>query len=341
MAAKKKSRGARRKQGHGLQVLLGLVLALLGLTWALRTLRQGPPADDDPTPPAVVERTETRETPRTQPPRTDPPRTTPKPTPPRTSPDPPRTEPKPPVTPPRRTTPTPRPDPPRPRGDRPRVAIVLDDCGFDLGLMKRAARIGLPMTMAVLPERRHSIESARIAHRAGLEVILHQPMEPESRTGSDPGEGALVVGMPGGNVASVLRRNLLSVPHVAGLNNHMGSRATADPALMEAFSTALVDIEREDLPGLYFLDSRTTAATVAYDTARRHGLPVAMRTVFLDNEESVDHVRQRLDELLARAHEQEEVIGIGHLKSVTLTALEALARTQPAVEFVSASQLAR
>ena len=224
----------------------------------------------------------------------------------------------------------------------PKVSIVIDDCGYDLDLMKRFSRLRVPITFAVIPYLRHSEDSARVAWKAGKEVILHQPMEPEGYPDADPGQGALFRGMKQAEVARIVRENLESIPHVSGLNNHMGSAATADARLM-ALVMGEVARWRERNPGAYFLDSRTSADTVAYDTARRNGLPTAMRSVFLDHDESLDAVRDKLDELLATAESEGEAIGIGHVKPNTLTALEAMVASVGAGEFdfVFASELAR
>lgn len=226
---------------------------------------------------------------------------------------------------------------------RPKVAVVIDDCGYDLALMKRFARLRIPITFAVIPHLPHSEASAVEAWSAGKEVILHQPMEPEGYgAGPDPGKGALLRGMGREQVARIVRENLESIPHVSGLNNHMGSAATADSELM-TFVVGAVTRLREGNPGLYFLDSRTSAASVAYDTARRSGLRTAVRSVFLDHDESLGAVRAQLEELLARADQEGEAIGIGHVKPATFTALEALSASLGTDEydFVFASELAR
>lgn len=235
---------------------------------------------------------------------------------------------------------TPR-QPPTP-GDAPaRVAIVLDDCGQRLDLMQRAVRIDVPLTFAVIPHLEHSRASAELAAAAGHEVIVHQPMEPEGHPAFDP-DGAIVTGMGASEVRDVLARSLASVPHAVGMNNHMGSRATASPTLMGHVLGAVAATPGPRGP-LYFLDSRTSAETVALDTARRLGVPTARRHVFLDNEDDPVHVRRQLEELLATAREEGEAIGIGHLKPVTLTVLDAVLPGLPPDEYrlVFASSVVR
>jgi len=202
----------------------------------------------------------------------------------------------------------------------PRVAIVLDDCGQRLDLLERATRIRQPLTFAVIPHLPQSRPSAEAAFAAGHEVIVHQPMEPESGD-ENPGEGVLRPGMSRGGIARVLRSSLADVPHAVGLNNHMGSRATSDPELMAAVLGAVADIGRSRR--LYFLDSRTSARTVARDAARRAGVPSAERDIFLDNDLAPAAILGQVERLLAEAAENGSAVGIGHLKPETLAVLEA------------------
>jgi hypothetical protein len=167
-------------------------------------------------------------------------------------------------------------------------------------------------------------------------------MEPEDYPATDPGEGAILVGMSAARIRDVLEDNFEDVPHAAGLNNHMGSRATADPELMAVVMAAVAG-RRGPRGALYFLDSRTTADTVAWQAARGHGLAAAERSVFLDNDTEPLAIRAQLDRLLEAARQEGEAIGIGHLKPETLAVLETvLPRTAPReYRFVSASELMR
>lgn len=201
----------------------------------------------------------------------------------------------------------------------PRIAIVLDDCGQRLDLLERGVRIRQPLTFAVIPHLPHSRASAEAAHAAGHEVIVHQPMEPEGDD-ANPGTGVLRRGMSSGEARRILGASLAEVPHARGLNNHMGSKATADARLMGIVLGALGELSRSR--PLYFLDSRTSADTVASEAARRAGLRTAERDVFLDNDLSPAAIQGQLDRLLAEAVAQGQAIGIGHLKPETLAILE-------------------
>lgn len=208
----------------------------------------------------------------------------------------------------------------RPAGGLPKVAIVLDDCGQRLDLMERAVRLRQPLTFAVIPHLPHSRASAEAAHSAGHEVIVHQPMEPEGGE-ADPGEGVLMTGMSRRDVQRILKASFASVPHARGLNNHMGSRATADAELMGAVLGSVAEMSRSR--PLYFLDSRTSAGTVAWEAASAAGLRSAQRDVFLDNDLAPEAILGQLRRLLDEAAVGGQAIGIGHLKPETLAVLEA------------------
>jgi polysaccharide deacetylase 2 family uncharacterized protein YibQ len=165
----------------------------------------------------------------------------------------------------------------------------------------------------VLPHLAHSTSTAEEAHRAGREVILHLPMQPDSA--AQPGPGEIRVGMRPAEVARIIDEDLGSVPYAVGTNNHMGSRATTDARLMAAVVQALADRR------LFFVDSRTTPASVALDVARRQGLPTFYRSVFLDDTETVPYTLGQLREFRRVIEEQGVALAIGHPYSSTLTAL--------------------
>ncbi len=149
--------------------------------------------------------------------------------------------------------------------------------------------------------------------------MLHLPMEPlsegDASEGATPEEIELRVGMNQGEVTSALDGMLATVPHAAGVNNHQGSRATADPALMKALMPAL----REH--GLFFIDSRTTAMTVAYDNAERAGVRAASRKVFLDDTPTREAILAQLDLAARDALRDGSAIAIGHPHPATIAAL--------------------
>jgi polysaccharide deacetylase 2 family uncharacterized protein YibQ len=233
--------------------------------------------------------------------------------------------------------PTPRPKPPQPaRGRAGRLAIVLDDAGNSLGAVKDLERLPAQIAVAVLPNAPQSREVVRELGRQGREVLLHMPMEPMPGHGPGPGEGAIVVGESPDEVAARISSALAVVDNARGVNNHMGSRATADMPTMRAVMAVLKPT------GLYFLDSRTTPDTVAERAAREAGVPALRREVFLDNVAEPDAVKRSLDEAAGIAAADGEAVAIGHVHAVTVAVLAAeLGDLRRDVVLVRPSQLLR
>lgn len=219
-------------------------------------------------------------------------------------------------------------------GQAGRLAIVLDDAGASTEVVREVERLPLPVAVAVLPNAAHSAEVARALGAAGREVLLHMPMEPQENHGPGPGDGAVEVGLQPGEIRARLERALRVVAPARGVNNHMGSRATADAATMRDVMVVLAD------HGLYFLDSRTTSDTVAERVARESGVPALRRDVFLDVVSEPDAVRRALEQAVARARSQGTAVAIGHVHPLTLELLAVeLPRMLGDVKLVRPSQL--
>lgn len=198
----------------------------------------------------------------------------------------------------------------------PRLAIIIDDLGRDPSAAASVIALPFPLTASVIPNLPYSADVAERAYRRGDHVILHLPMEAVSESGSaQPEPIELRVGMNEDQVRSILAGMLATVPHAGGVNNHEGSRATSDQALMNELMAAI----RER--GLYFIDSRTTAATVAYDAAESAGVPAASRKVFLDDTPTREAVLAQLDLAARDARRDGSAIAIGHPHPETIGAL--------------------
>lgn len=195
-----------------------------------------------------------------------------------------------------------------------RLAIILDDVGYDRAAADAVFTLTFPVTISVIPHLPLSTEVAEEAYRRGDQILLHLPMEAEA-DGAKREPIELRVGMKSQQVEQELAGMLETVPHAAGVNNHQGSRATADPALMAALMPAL----RER--GLFFVDSRTTAATVAYDAAQRSGVLSASRKVFLDDMQSRAAILAQLELAARDAQRDGFAIAIGHPHPATIAAL--------------------
>jgi len=218
-----------------------------------------------------------------------------------------------------------------------RAAIVIDDLGGDLAAAEKLLHLPYGLTFSVLPYLSHSATVAEEAHRDGREVMLHLPMEAEPGSVIALGRGAIRLGMTGPEIAEAIGGDLASVPYVRGANNHMGSRATADPRLMAEVMKALAHRH------LYFIDSRTTVSTVAYDAARREGVPTFFRSVFLDDHQDTAYSLQQLETFRRIIEQRGAALAIGHPHPTTI---EALARFLPElerddVELVPPSELVR
>jgi polysaccharide deacetylase 2 family uncharacterized protein YibQ len=216
-----------------------------------------------------------------------------------------------------------------------RLAIVIDDLGNDRAQVDALFRLSYPLTMSVLPHLPNSGEIAEEAHRRGYQVLLHLPM---ASTGGEKDEAVeLHPGMDSSDVGQTFVAMLDTVPYAVGVNNHEGSRGTSDPALM----SELMPLLREHK--LFFVDSRTTAATVAETAAHTAGVPARSRNVFLDDDQSPAAIRKQFALAVRTAREKGSALAIGHPHPETL---QVLSEMLPEVErqrvtLVFASDLAR
>jgi hypothetical protein len=212
---------------------------------------------------------------------------------------------------------------------------VIDDLGNDAAAVERIARWPYAVTGAVLPELPGSAAAARRLARSGKEVLLHLPMEPKGFPEVRPGPGAVLRSQSEEEIVRTLAGDLDTVPGAIGVNNHMGSAATADARVMRAIMGALAR------RGLFFLDSRTTDATVAQEVGREVSLPVASRRVFLDGLATGEGIERQFSELMRRAQEEGSAVAIGHPHPQTLAVLEReLPRlTRRGVRLVKVSEL--
>jgi uncharacterized protein len=193
---------------------------------------------------------------------------------------------------------------------RSKVAIVLDDWGYNLDAFEAAWVMDQPLTLAVLPSLPYSYHIALEGQVRGHEVILHMPMEPKASMQLE--ESTIMVGMSEKQIQENLKRSLSSLPLVRGVSNHMGSRASEDEAVMQTVLRIL------KVKKYYYLDSFTTPQSVAGRVGEQLNVPVLRRDVFLDNVLEEEAIQQRLDELRKIAKRKGRAIGIGHDKPLTL-----------------------
>jgi polysaccharide deacetylase 2 family uncharacterized protein YibQ len=195
-----------------------------------------------------------------------------------------------------------------------RMAIIVDDMGPDMKPAKQLAAIDGDLTFSIMPMRRHSQEVADYLHAKGHEVMLHLPMQ--GAAGNDPGEGAIFKRMAPDQIRTILLEDINAVPHISGVNNHMGSEATQDRNIMMLVETELKK------NGLFYIDSLTSGKSVGFKVAQEIGLPWNKRDVFLDNEQNDAYIMGQLEELKRKAIKNTSAIGICHPHSETIAVLQ-------------------
>ena len=214
-----------------------------------------------------------------------------------------------------------------------RIALIIDDLGNHLAAGKAALALPGPVTYSVLPHTPYGRELAEQAHEQNKQIMLHLPME--AHQGFPLGEGGLTLEMSKAEYIQTLQEALVSVPHVEGINNHMGSLLTRDPTAMRWLMSTI----REN--GLFFIDSRTTDKTVAEQVAKKNLVNATRRDVFLDNVQDKEMIRRQFRKLIGIAKRKGNAVGIGHPypKTVTVLAEELPKLSKEGVELVPASQL--
>jgi polysaccharide deacetylase 2 family uncharacterized protein YibQ len=199
-------------------------------------------------------------------------------------------------------------------GSKPMIAIILDDVGAAPGDAPGAVALPAPITLSIMTYAPNAARLADQAKKAGHEIMVHVPMEAINRD-ADPGKNALLVNLSPGEIQQRLDWDLSQFPGYVGINNHMGSRFTQDPAGMQ------IVLETLKAKGLLFVDSRTIASSVGDALAGRLGVTHLKRDVFLDNVIDEADIRKELARTEAIARKQGFVIAIGHPHPDTVAAL--------------------
>jgi len=194
----------------------------------------------------------------------------------------------------------------------PKVAIIIDDVGFDVELARFFMELKPSLTLSVLPTAPHAQAIAREAIGRGVEVLLHLPMEPKESNGEGPGAGTLLAKMGEAEFVETLNGHLSKIEGVKGVNNHMGS-------LLSEREDKMALLFRElRKRNLFYVDSRTTPLTVAPKVAADMKVPVASRSVFLDNDLFQEAMKIQWDRLFSLAREQGVAVMIAHPHPETL-----------------------
>lgn len=229
----------------------------------------------------------------------------------------------------------PAPKPNTPSAVKGRLAVVIDDAGRDLESQHVYESLGIPLTLAVMPNQVHTRDAAISWHAHGMPVILHQPMESVSGTGMEP--KVILTSMSDEAIRSLLKDSLSQVPEAVGINNHQGSKATIDRRTMDVVMNELHHRH------LFFFDSRTNSTTAADAAAAAYGVPYVRNDLFVDNEADVAAISAMIREAAKRAQKYGTYVIIGHCRPKTAEAFRQMVPQleKEGIQFVYVSSLAK
>ncbi|MCK5665343.1 MAG: divergent polysaccharide deacetylase family protein [Thiotrichaceae bacterium] len=194
------------------------------------------------------------------------------------------------------------------------IAIIIDDLGYKVKQDKRAINLPGDVTFSFLPHTPYVQEMAEIVHAQGREIMLHLPMQP-----TEPfflGPGALTNEMTENEFKASISESIMSIPHVKGVNNHMGSLLSSQ---QQSMNWLMDELTKTDL---FFVDSRTSVNTVAEKTASFYDIDNTRRNVFLDHELNRQAIEFQFERLINLAKKTGYAVAIGHPFSITLDVLE-------------------
>lgn len=195
-----------------------------------------------------------------------------------------------------------------------KLAVIVDDCGYDMSSVRTLLNTGLPLNFAVLPYKPYSSDVLEMIKSDGRVAMLHLPMEPVDRSAMSEGSSTICTDMSKDRILELTRKAINSLPGVSGVNNHQGSKATADSATM---TTVLQELRNQDL---FFVDSRTSSKSVARDKAVAMGVPTARNDIFLDNNSDMQAIRKQIYKAMDIAEKNGSAIAICHARPNTAKA---------------------
>ena len=214
-----------------------------------------------------------------------------------------------------------------------KLAIIIDDGGYGGSLTDTILGLDNRLTLSILPNTPHGSAIAKLAQERGFEVMLHMPMENTDPDLKHPGQ--LNIDMAEAEIHQLTKDALAQIPQAVGVNNHTGSKYTTDPKAMALFLDVIKDLD------LYFIDSKTTTETSAYEVSKAFGLPSAERDLFLDHVNEEAEIRRRFRQAIELAKTQGEAIVIGHFRPITAKVLAEIVPTlhDQGITLVPASEL--
>lgn len=219
-----------------------------------------------------------------------------------------------------------------------RVAIVIDDLGNDMAGTEEMMNAPVKLTVAIMPFLPTTKRDAEWAHRVGHDVIVHLPMEPLRGRRKGLGPGAITTDLPDDEIRSRVRKAIDDVPFAVGINNHMGSKATADERVMRV----VMEVCKER--GLFFLDSKTNWRSIASSVGAELGVTVLQNQIFLDDISSKAHIARQMELVRKQAQERSECVAIGHVGIAGKKTAAVIHQSAPAmkanVRFVGLAEMA-
>ena len=216
----------------------------------------------------------------------------------------------------------------------PQIVIIIDDIGYDKKIAMALCDLDSNITFSVLPFAPFGKTISKQLHAKGSQLMLHLPMEPVEYPEVNPGPGAILSSMSPDTLLDQLKKNMKDVPHIVGVNNHMGSKITICSDQMNQIFTIL---KRENL---FFIDSRTAPKSQCEASARLLRLRFGQRDIFLDNFQNIEYITGQFEKLKAIAIKHGSAIGIGHPYEATLHTLSIeLPKLKNKIKIVRANRL--
>ena len=197
-----------------------------------------------------------------------------------------------------------------------RLAVIIDDCGYDVDLVQRLVNLHAPFSFAIIPYRDFSSDSLHVINGGGQVAMLHLPMEPMNASAMSEGKSTVLTSMDDKRIMQLTREMVNSLPGISGVNNHQGSKATSDERTMRA---VLKELKRD---GLFFVDSNTYAKSLGDKLAAQMGVPTGRNNIFLDNSTNEDEIIGKIWQAAAIADEYGSAIAICHARPHTVNAWE-------------------
>lgn len=197
-----------------------------------------------------------------------------------------------------------------------KIAIIIDDWGYNLNNLHFLDQIHYPLTISILPRLAYSREIAYEANNKGLEIILHLPLEPLPSEKRRLEQNTITTDMDQARIRDIFLQDLNSVMGARGVSNHMGSQATANLRVMEII---FGEMKKKNL---YFLDSLVSKESICKSLSRKMDIGFGQRDIFLDNKDEPEYIKGQIYKLKLRAKRRGFAIGVGHDKRMTLEVLK-------------------